>query len=184
MCYSCVVRCHLTKLVLIVALSSCKAKPAKEDVSAQIQRSEEQAAQRDADRECARPIAIYDGSIPVNASEYLHSVARGEEFVDEPIADLDRVLSKATRVRFTLDYPFDRPLAGEVMGPITLRRSIDAIRAGFRLMYSGTTERALPGVYNKDVTGAYGRAFHAIGDLVIERIDLCADETFAISIGS
>jgi len=40
-------------------------------------------------------------------------------------------------------------------------------------------------MYNKDVSGPYGRAFHAIGDLVIEGIDLCeADGALDIAIGS
>lgn len=127
---------------------------------------------------------VYDGSVTVNGSDYLHAVARGEDYVDETIAGLDRVLTKSTRVRFTLDYPFERPFDGVVMGEITLRRTIDAIRSGFRQMYKGTTQSDIPGMHNKDVAGPYGRAFHVIGDLVIERIDLCADDTFLIAIGS
>lgn len=157
---------------------------AKDDLSDQIQRSEQQAAERDAEHECVRPIAIYDGSIEVSSSDYLHSVARGNDFVDEPIDGLDRVFSTSTRIRFTLDYPFERPFAGVVMKDVTLRRTIDAIRASFREMYKGATQRDIPGLYNKDVTGSYGRAFHAIDDLVIEQIDLCADDTLSIAIGS
>ena len=51
-------------------------------------------------------------------------------------------------------------------------------------MYEGSTEREVPGLMNKDVTGKYGRAFHVISDLVIERIELCADNSLSISIGS
>ena len=190
MCYSCEVRGNVMKWLLvagvvIAALSSCRRdSSAKDDPSAQIRRSEQLAAKRDAARVCERPIAIYDGSITVDRSDYLHSVERGEDFVDEPIDGLDKVLSKSTRVRFTLDYPFERPFAGVVTGEITLRRAIDAIRAGFREMYRETTQRDIPGTYNKDVTGPYGRAFHAIDDLVIEQIDLCADDTLSIVIGS
>jgi hypothetical protein len=157
---------------------------AKDNPSARIAQYGHQAANRDAERPCERPVAVYEGSIQVARSDYLHPVARGQDFVDEPIDGLDRVLSKSTRVRFTLDYPFERPFAGVVTGDISLRRTIDAIRAGFRTMYEGTTQRDIPGMHNKDVSGPYGRAFHVIDDLVIEGIDLCADDTFAITIGS
>lgn len=156
----------------------------KDDFAVQIKRSEQQAAELDAARECERPIAVYDGSITVNRSDYLHSVARGEDFVDARIDGLDRIVSKSTRVRFTLDYPFERPLDGVVTGKITLRRTIDAIRETYRQMYKDTTQHDIPGMYNKEVTGPYGRAFHVIDDLIIERIDLCADDTFSIAIGS
>jgi hypothetical protein len=156
----------------------------KEDLLSVIQRSEQLAVERGAERVCERAVEVYDGSIPVAASGYLHSVERGDDFVDEPIGGLDRLLSKSTRVRFTLDYPFEKPFAGAVTGEITLRRTIDAVRAGFRKMYERTIERDIPGMDNKDVTGPYGRAFHAIDDLVIERIDLCGDESFLITIGS
>ena len=39
-------------------------------------------------------------------------------------------------------------------------------------------------LYNKDVTGPYGRAFHIMDDLVIEGIDLCGDDFLSITIGS
>jgi hypothetical protein len=51
-------------------------------------------------------------------------------------------------------------------------------------MYEGTTQRDIPKMVNKDVTGPYGRAFHVIRDLVIESIDLCDDTWLDISIGS
>jgi hypothetical protein len=193
----------VASVMVIAALSSCRrAKPsshdssstqdkvtthdssAKDDLSARIRRSELQAAEREGERVCERPIAVYEGSIAVDRSDYQHPVARGADFVDEPIDGLDRVLSKSTRVRFTLDYPFERPFAGVVTGEITLRRTIDAIRAGFRTMYEGTTQRDIPRMYNKEVTGPYGWAFHVIGDLVIEHIELCADDTLSITIGS
>jgi hypothetical protein len=133
---------------------------------------------------CERPIRVYAGSIAVGGSDYVHPVPRGDDFVEVPIEGLDRVFTKSTRVEFTLDYPFERPFAGIVTGEITLRRTIDAVRAGFGEMYEGTTQRDIPGMENKDVTGRYGRAFHAIGDLVIEGIDLCGDDFLSITIGS
>jgi hypothetical protein len=194
----------LTGLALF-AVSSCRsrrAKPApreatvqadrpasldatvKDDLLAEMRRTDELALERDANRKCERAVAVYEGSIPVAASDYVHSVARGDDFVDKPIDGLDRIVSKSARVQFTLDYPFEKPFAGVVTRDITLRRTIDAIRAGFRTMYEGTTQREIPGMDNKDVTGPYGRSFHAIEDLVIERIDLCDDESFEILIGS
>lgn len=104
--------------------------------------------------------------------------------MDEAIPDLDRVISTAPRIEFTLDYPFEKPFTGSITGDITLRRIIDAVRSGFRHMYEGTTQRDIPNMYNKDVNGPYGRAFHVIGDLVIERIDLCDGGRLDILIGS
>ncbi|MEP6861941.1 MAG: nuclear transport factor 2 family protein [Deltaproteobacteria bacterium] len=51
-------------------------------------------------------------------------------------------------------------------------------------MYEVTTQRDIQHLENKDVTGRYGQAFHVIGDLVIESIDLCDDRSLDISIGS
>jgi hypothetical protein len=155
----------------------------KEEPSAAIQRAEMLAADR-VERVCDRPFNVYAGSIAVNARDYVHAVERGSDYVDEAVSDLDKVLTKSKRIRFTLDYPFEKPFAGSVDGQITLRRTIDAIRSGFRTMYEGSTEREIPKMMNKDVSGNYGHAFHAIDDLVIERIDLCADDSLAISIGS
>ena len=141
--------------------------------------------QRAAERTtCGQPVALYSGSIAVDASDYLHPVARGDDYIDQPIEELDRVVSPAARVHFTLDYPFERPFEGVVTGEITLRRIIDAIRAGFRKMYEGAIERDIPGMLNKNVAGSYGNSFHAIGDLVIEDIELCADASLEVSIGS
>ena len=197
MCYSCKVRSSsmqslLVAIIAVALLSSCRARrstPSAHETSAaerssEIERSEQRAAERDADRECERPIPVYDGSIAVNSSDYVQPVAHGDDFVDETIEGLDRIVTTSTRVRFTLDYPFERPFTGVIEGEITLRRTIDAIRAGFRKMYERTTERDIPGMHNKNVTGPYGQAFHAIEDLVIERIDVCADESLSIAIGS
>jgi hypothetical protein len=184
----------------IAALSSCRGgskppavsekQPASRhssvegELSAEISGREQLAAQRDAERVCERPTAVYEGSIQVKGNAYLHSVTRGDDHVDEPIEGLDRVVTKSSRVHFTLVYPFERPFVGALTGEITLRRLIDAVRAGFRKMYEGTTQSDIPGMYNTDVTGPYGRAFHAIDDLVIEGIDLCADDSLSITIGS
>jgi hypothetical protein len=134
--------------------------------------------------ECEKPVALYDGSITVNSTEYTNLVAKGDDYVDAPIKGLDEVVSKASQLHFSLDYPFEKPFAGVVTPPLTLRRTVDAIRAGFHEMYKGTTQRDIGQMMNKDVTGAYGHAFHAIDDLVIERITLCADGSIDIGIGS
>jgi hypothetical protein len=142
------------------------------------------AAPETATRQCKTRVEIYKGMIEVDARTYVHPALHGDTDVNEPIPALDRVLSKAPRIELTLDYPFEKPFTTTVTGPITLRRVIDAVRAGFRHMYEGTTQRDIPKLENKDVTGPYGRAFHAIGDLVIESIDLCDDSWLDISIGS
>jgi len=121
---------------------------------------------------CGSPVEVFSGSIEVAATGY------------EGATELDRVVTKAERVSFTLDYPFEKPFAGTVIAPITLRRIVDAIRAGFRTMYEGAEQRDIPGLMNKDVRGVYGRSFHAIGDLVIESVQLCADGRLDIDIGS
>ncbi len=152
--------------------------------SAEIRLSEQRASERDAQRVCERPTAVYAGSIAVNATDYVHSVARGDDVVNQPLEGLDRIVSASTRVEFVLEYPFEKPFRGVVTGEITLRRTIDAIRAGFRTMYEGTAQRDIPGMHNKRVTGPYGQAFHVIDDLFIEKIDLCGDAAFSIYIGS
>ena len=149
-----------------------------------IRETDQAAAKRDTERECKGRVAIYDGDIAIDAHNYVQTVMRGSDEVEEAIPRLDDVVSKAPRIEFTLDYPFEKPFTGSVAGDITLRRIVDAVRAGFRHMYEGTTQRDIPKMYNKDVSGPYGRAFHVIGDLVIERIDLCDDRWLDISIGS
>lgn len=149
-----------------------------------IRASEQTAAERQAQRSCNRRVAIYDGSIAVDATTYVEPVAHGDAWTDEPVSDLDRVVSTAPRIDFTLDYPFEKPFTSSITGDLTRRRIIDAVRAAFRHMYEGTTQRDIPKMYNKDVRGPYGRAFHVIGDLVIEGIDLCDDRWLDINIGS
>lgn len=133
------------------------------------------------EREC---VTVYKGGVRVNASDFVHMVERAGSYAYEPIEGLDRAFTKSTIVRFTLDYPFERPYQGVVTGDVTLRRTIDAVRAGFREAYEGTEQRDIPGMENKDVNGSYGRAFHVIDDLVIESIELCGDGTLSIFIGS
>jgi hypothetical protein len=150
-----------------------------------VRATDDAAAQRDPqEAECKGRVPLYEGSLDVDASNYVQPIARGDAWVDAPIPNLDRVVSTAPRIDFTLDYPFEKPFAGSITGNITLHRIIDAVRAGFRHMYEGTTQRDIPNMENKDVTGPYGRAFHVIGDLVIERIDLCDGGRLDISIGS
>jgi len=157
-----------------------------EDGAAKIQAAETTAARdRDAARaECKNAVAIFDGSIDVSASTYVHPVERGSNFVDEPLPNLDKVITKAARVEFTLDYPFEKPFSGSVTAPVTLRRIVDGVRGGFRHMYEGATVRDIPHMENKDVNGPYGKSFHAITDLVIESIQLCDGTTLDIGIGS
>jgi hypothetical protein len=157
---------------------------AKVEPATEILKAEASAVKEDARRTCAHPIALFDGSISVDAKGYQHGFMRGEEYVEEELGDLDRLVTKATRVHFTLDYPFEKPFTGEVTGKVTLRRIIDAIRAGFVEMYKSADVRDIPGMMNKDVKGPYGNAFHDIGDLVIEGIDLCDGDSLEISIGS
>jgi hypothetical protein len=150
-----------------------------------VRASDEAAIQRNSQREeCKGRVTIYEGSIEVDASKYVHPVAHGDAEVDEAIPDLDRVVSSAPRIDFTLDYPFEKPFSSSITGAITLRRIIDSVRSGFRHMYEGTTVRDIPKLENKDVRGPYGQAFHVIGDLVIERIDLCDGRWLDVSIGS
>ncbi len=145
------------------------------------------AARRETKTECRGRTVVYEGSIQVDARDYTHFVPRGDDQAEEPIAGLDRIVTPRKRLTFTLDYPFEKPFGGSVAGEsgVTLRQIIDAIRAGFRKMYEGTSQRDIPGLVNKDVRGPYGKAFHVIGDLVIEGIRLCeADGTLEIDIGS
>jgi hypothetical protein len=129
---------------------------------------------------------IYEGGASVAENDYTHTELdeATDDYVDVPIPGLDERVSSRSKLTFTLDYPFDRPYQGELItdaGP-TLRQVIDAIRAGFRVMYRGAAESDIPGFINKRVEGAYGVATHVIGDLVIEAIDL-DDETGRLDIG-
>jgi len=120
---------------------------------------------------------IYDGSIQVSGSDYTHTVEQGDDYVEAPIEDLDKPVTRRAVLTFTLDYPFERALDGEVRtdGGATLRQIIDAVRATYRTMYQGTTVEDIANLDNKRVRGAYGEAFHVIEDLVIEGIELDDD---------
>lgn len=127
---------------------------------------------------------LYSGEIRVAADDHRHTVDVGDDDVDEEIPGLDVVVTRATMLTFTLDYPFERPYAGRVYanGGITLRAVIDAVRKGFRAMYANTSAEDVPHLENKRVTGSYGTAMHVIDDLVIEAIVL-DDGTRELDIG-
>ena len=117
---------------------------------------------------------IYEGSISVAEAGYEHTAYRDGDYVEEPIAGLDERITLRNRLEFTLDYPFERPCRRVLItdAGATLRNVVDAIREGFRVMYRGASHEPIPNLENVHVHGDYGHAFHAIGDLVIERIDL------------
>ena len=175
-------------VVASALLSGCKKAPveiAPARDPAELIRAEVAAIEREGDgAPCTNPVSVYRGAIDIDATSYQHLVPQGDDSVEAPIKGLDRPVSKATKVRFTLDYPFEKTFRGEVTGKVTLRRVIDGIRAGFRTMYEGAAVKDIPGMMNKDVKGAYGSSFHGIGDLVIERIELCDGDRLEISIGS
>jgi len=117
---------------------------------------------------------LYEGSLPVDADDYVHDVMQGDEHSEVEVPGLDDIVTPLTVLQFTLDYPFERPFTGVVRSDegTTLRQIIDAIRAGFRAMYIGSTSQDIPNLDNKLVDGEYGRGLHAIGDLVIESIGI------------
>jgi len=132
-------------------------------------------------------VTVYDGSIPVAGNAYRHTALVGEDYADTDIPGLDTVVSRAPSLSFTLDYPFDEPFEGRIVGVegITLRHIIDAIRDGYRQMYEATSTEDIPNIANKKVTGSYGTAMHVIDDLVIESIELDGtNNTLTIFIGS
>ncbi|MDF2694879.1 MAG: hypothetical protein K0S65_3262 [Labilithrix sp.] len=122
---------------------------------------------------------IYEGSgISIADSDYTHGVPNPddpEDFVEGvELEGLDERVTRAPVLRFVLDYPFPRPYEGKVISDsgATLRQIIDAVRQGFRVMYRGAREQDIPNLENKLVDGDYGRAYHVIGDLVIESIEI------------
>jgi hypothetical protein len=117
---------------------------------------------------------IYEGSIHVSREDYVQVEMTDEDLEEVPIPDLDAYVTRKTKLTFTLEYPFERPFHGVVVGNdgITLRMIIDAVRAGFRTMYRGTSVTDIPNLHNKLVDGAYGRACHVIDDLVIALVTL------------
>lgn len=117
---------------------------------------------------------IYEGSLTVSGDDYTQTVERRGAYVEAEIEDLDKRIAPNPHLRFTLDYPFSKPYQGTVVtdAGASLRQIIDAIRHGFRVMYRGAAHEEIPKLDNQRVDGDYGRAYHAIEDLVIERIDL------------
>jgi hypothetical protein len=121
---------------------------------------------------------VYEGSISVSDEGYAHFDPEDDHPEGEvEIEGLDEKVTRLTSLTFVLDYPFERPYHGTVGGEggVTLRQIIDAIRVGCRVMYRDTKQQPIPTLDNKLVDGPYGRAYHDIGDLVIESIEL--DET-------
>jgi hypothetical protein len=113
-----------------------------------------------------------EGSIEIDATDYTRIAERDGEYVPVNIEDVDRVATRRTHLTFTLDYPFDRPYEGEIVGDagITLRQIIDAVRHAYRIMYRGASHESMEHLDNMRVLGDYGQAFHAMKDLVIESI--------------
>lgn len=93
---------------------------------------------------------ILEQPLRVDSPEYLH--------LGEPITGLDEVVSSHGELAFSIEYPFDKPLARTVSGPLTRRAIIDAIRAAIRAMYAAD--------------GTYGRAHQQLDHLFIDRIVL------------
>jgi hypothetical protein len=166
-----------------VAVASAPAKASAEAIVEQLRASEERAIRRERPV-CQNAKVLLEGFVQVNADTFITGVERNGDFVDEPIQGLDVVVERARVFRFTLDYPFEKPFEGTIQGDLTLRKAISAIRAGFRAMYGASTVTPIPGMLNKQATGAYGEAFHDIDDLVIEGLELCDDHTLRVSIGS
>jgi hypothetical protein len=130
----------------------------------------------------------FQSSLPVAGDHYLQTVRPDEgRLLDVEIEGLDRPATSHAELKFTIDYPFPEPFHGRVRGAggVTLRHILDAVRGGFRRMYSTGTANDLPGLANKLVEGAYGRAYHAIEDLVIESIEIDkAAQCLRLGIGS
>ncbi|MFO0555123.1 MAG: hypothetical protein U0271_42490 [Polyangiaceae bacterium] len=123
--------------------------------------------------------SVFDGCIEIATGELMDD--------DEQTASIDEPFTKLTELRFTLDYPFESPLACEVRNPkgISVRDVVAAVQVGFRRMYAGATEEPISGLVNVRVNGDFGEALHAITDLVIEGISVDEDEaTLTIDIGS
>jgi hypothetical protein len=176
-----------------LALLACEAKGARpssqeapSSIASTVARADADAAARARSRAPGASRTIYSGTIYVSARDYTQTVKRGGDFVTAPVAGLDDVVTPEHELHFTLDYPFEKPYAGVVRSEsgITLRQIIDAVRASFRAMYQGASQRDIPGMFNKDVRGDYGRAFHVIDDLVIAEIALRDDGGLEIEIES
>jgi hypothetical protein len=168
----------LAVVVAVVGLA-CQKKPAVETPA--IPPAEDPLSFRRGLPPCGHGVAVISELIKVDSTAYLRSMPRDGELFDEPIEDVDRVVSTAP-VKFTLVRPFDRPINGSVSAPVTLRRTIDAIRASVRAMYEGATIKTIPNSTLKDVNGPYGRALFGIDDLFIARIERCDGDVFDVTI--
>ena len=102
---------------------------------------------------------ILEVPLRVDSADFLH--------LDVPLTDLDEVISDEAELKFTLLYPFEKPYTGTIQsgGGATRRQILEAIRAGFRTMYAGTTAEG----------GTYGRAHQQLDRLFIDRIALEGD---------
>ncbi|MBL0218384.1 MAG: hypothetical protein IPQ07_31440 [Myxococcales bacterium] len=130
---------------------------------------------------------IYEGSLTVSGTDFTQTVQRGNDYVEAELEGLDERIAPNAHLTFTLDYPFSKPYKGTVVtdAGASLRQIIDAIRNGFRVMYRGAAHEEVPNLANEKVDGDYGRAYHAIEDLVIERIDFDEETSeLEIEIGS
>lgn len=116
---------------------------------------------------------LYRGGVLVASPDYRHHAHVGGRYAEIEIEGLDEVVARAP-LTFTIDYPFDELYEGTIDGAdeLTLRQIIDAVRAGYRSIYEAAVVKEHPKLANSMVTGRYGRAFHDIEDLVIERISL------------
>ena len=177
---------NLTALFARIAAFFSRRSGPDAELLASIQSSEAAAVEREKSRaQRKRLLCLYDQSgISVAERDYMHSVEQSDESVSQEIEALDELISAGATITFTLCYPFEKPFNGVVQGEVTLRRLIDAIRGGFDTMYEGTTQRDIPGMDNKEVSGPYGTSFHVMSDLFIESIELCEGDVLEISIGS
>ncbi len=106
-----------------------------------------------------KPRVIFETPWRVDSVDFLHLGA--------PLANIDEIVATEPALRFTLDYPFEKPYAGVIStaAGASLRQILDAIRAGFRAMYAATSPEG----------GPYGRAHQAFDHLFIDRIELVDD---------
>ncbi len=117
---------------------------------------------------------VYEGSIAIDGDGYTETIERDGDWLEEAIPKLDELVTRKTHLRFTLEYPFEQAFSATIVGDggVSLRMIIDAVRRGYREIYRGAAHHPIPGLRNQLVQGAYGRAVHAMGDLVIESIRL------------
>jgi hypothetical protein len=110
---------------------------------------------------------ILEVPLRVDTADFVH--------LDAPLTGLDEVVTDEAELKFTLLYPFEKPYAGTIQtgGGASRRQILEAIRAGFRTMYAGTTNEG----------GAYGRAHQELDHLFIDRVEL-DDGVLAIEVST